>query len=245
MSLPNLIKPKHNYELIRIGKNNDGGYLVGTNTVNKTGNLISFGISDDWSFEENFFNINKNINIYAFDNVLDKNWLFKKFIKNLIRFFLLKISFKELKISLINVFKINYLKKKLNLVKKNISYNDVLVFANKKNIFFKIDIEGSEYRILDEIVQIQDQLTGLVIEFHDIDLHQKKIENFIKNINLEITHIHPNNYSLPDKNGNPTTIELTFEKNPLKKNDLPLNLPNELDQKCDPKSEEYKINFYE
>ena len=29
-------------------------------------------------------------------------------------------------------------------------------------------------RILDEIVQIQDQLTGFVIEFHDIDLHQKK-----------------------------------------------------------------------
>ena len=32
MSLPNILKPKKNYLLSRIGKDNDGGYLVGKKT---------------------------------------------------------------------------------------------------------------------------------------------------------------------------------------------------------------------
>ena len=49
-----------------------------------------------------------------------------------------------------------------------------------KNLFFKIDIEGSEYRLLEELVEFQGTMCGLVIEFHDIDLHIEKINNFIK-----------------------------------------------------------------
>ena len=46
-------------------------------------------------------------------------------------------------------------------------------------IFLKIDIEGSEYRILDDLIRYQDLIKGLVIEFHNIDLHMEKILNFI------------------------------------------------------------------
>ena len=55
-------------------------------------------------------------------------------------------------------------------------------------------------------------MTGLVIEFHDVDLHQEKILEFINNFNLELTHIHPNNFGLKDDNGDPKVIEMTFEK---------------------------------
>ena len=54
MSLPKILKPEHNFKLIRVGKNNDGGYLVGKKSILNSENLISLGISDDWSFEEQF-----------------------------------------------------------------------------------------------------------------------------------------------------------------------------------------------
>ena len=54
MSLPNIFKPLKNFKLSRVGRDNDGGYLVSNHSILKAKNLISFGILDDISFEENF-----------------------------------------------------------------------------------------------------------------------------------------------------------------------------------------------
>ena len=54
MSLDNSLKPKFQYQLNRLGKKNDGGYLVGQETIKKAEVLISFGIKNDWSFEKRF-----------------------------------------------------------------------------------------------------------------------------------------------------------------------------------------------
>ena len=56
MSFDKILKPKYNYDLIRIGRDNDGGYLVEKKSLENTQSLISLGISDDWSFEEQFLN---------------------------------------------------------------------------------------------------------------------------------------------------------------------------------------------
>ena len=36
MNLPYIFKPLHEYDLVRLGKDNDGGYLIGLNTIKKT-----------------------------------------------------------------------------------------------------------------------------------------------------------------------------------------------------------------
>ena len=63
MSLPNNLKPKKNYLLSRIGKDNDGGYLVGKKNKTDNINLISLGISNDWSFEDHFLKLYPNTKI--------------------------------------------------------------------------------------------------------------------------------------------------------------------------------------
>ena len=63
------------------------------------------------------------------------------------------------------------------------------------NVFLKIDIEGSEYRILDQLIENQKKINGLVIEFHDCDLHFDRINRFIQSFELDLVHIHVNNYS--------------------------------------------------
>ena len=63
--LPLFLKP-YNVEidsLIRIGPNSDGGYVIHRDSINLTKKIISCGLSDDWRFEKNFVELNKNCSI--------------------------------------------------------------------------------------------------------------------------------------------------------------------------------------
>ena len=53
-------------------------------------------------------------------------------------------------------------------------------------------------------------MCGLVIEFHDIDLHIEKIKNFINSFNLTLTHVHPNNYGAVDSKWKPHCYRVNF-----------------------------------
>jgi len=44
------LSPKKKYNLIRLGRNFDGGYLVDKQSIKQTKTFISLGINDDWSF---------------------------------------------------------------------------------------------------------------------------------------------------------------------------------------------------
>ena len=239
MSLPLSFKPEGEFELLRIGPNGDGGYLVGKKSLYNTKNLISFGIFDDWNFEKNFLKKNNLIKVDCYDNVLSVTWLFKNIFKFLINF---KFNQTLRKINIF--FDYFFIKKKINFNKKEIVSKDLIeISKNKKNIFLKIDIEGAEYRILDDILNIESDLVGMIIEFHDVDLHIERIENFLKNLKfLKLIHIHPNNYGKYNFENDPTLIEITFEKDPnlISKE---LHLPNKLDYKNKPNSKDIKLRF--
>jgi len=242
MSLGKIFKPVANYELIRLGRSNDGGYLVGKNSINNSEHLISMGLDLDWSFEEDFKKKKDKINIICFDNNLDKKFILKKIVTQII----LIIFNQNLKylISLIkNYINFNIFLRKVKYQKKKITYSDISKIQNNiNNIFFKIDIEGSEYRILDELIKIKNKITGIVIEFHDIDLHRLKIENFINNIGLKLVHIHPNNFGGIDKFGNPYLLELTFDKEPIVLN-VANTLPHKYDMKNNPDADDINLTF--
>ena len=239
MTLPLILKPKGLYSLARIGPNNDGGYLVGEKSIHNSKYLISLGIFDDWAFEKEFFDKNNNIQIYCYDDVLSAFWLLKNIFKFLVNL-KFKLTFKKIKI-FIDYFLI---KKKINFNKKKIVSKDLLkISKGKKDILLKIDIEGSEYRILNDILEIEVDLIGLVIEFHDVDLHLEKIIKFIKSLKyLKIIHIHPNNFGNISFDNKPTIIEITFEHNPeLISKDF--DLPNPLDSKNDPTCDDINLKF--
>jgi len=95
---------------------------------------------------------------------------------------------------------------------------------------------------LDDIIEYRDRISGIVIEFHDIDCHLDKIVKFIKNINLNLVHIHANNYSEYNYDNIPTTLELSFSKS-LKILNKNLSLPHPLDQKNNPDAADLEILF--
>ena len=242
MSFPKNFKPSKKFDLIRLGNDNDGGYLVGKNTISRSNFLVSLGVGDDCSFEKDFLKYNKKVNIYCYDRYpLGKNYFIKEIIKSLIildfknvyHFFKVMMDYKY-------TFKNDKVKKRL------IRYKSLTKIINENqldcDVFLKIDIEGAEYRILTDILENQNIFTGIIIEFHDVDFHKQKIKLFIDSLNLSLTHIHENNSSIIDTENDPTCIELTFEKTPLVVDENPV-LPHLLDQKNFPHLKNKKINF--
>ena len=235
MPIPLSLKPKYEYDLIRIGSRNDGGYLIEKNSLFESEFLLSFGISTDWSFEKEFIGKN-NVNLKCFDGSIDdlfwlewKNKAIKK---------ALKFSFREI---------YNYLKTKLSFheffntqnfacfyigkKKGQIGIDEIINKIPHKKIFFKIDIEGSEYEILDQLIKHKSRVSGIAIEFHDCDKNIESISDFIKKIDMPVVHIHANNYDPVNKIGIPKTIEITFSCNPSiigKQSKLPhkFDMPN-------------------
>lgn len=231
MTINSLLKPKKKFKLHRIGGPNDGGYLIGENSLKKSEILISFGIDDNWQFEKDFKTKNYNCKIQCYDDKPILKYLVKKLIIELLFLpYHRRLNFvKYFK----NIIEFLNIRKKIHFFQKKIFYDDlnkILNNTSSNNIFLKIDIEGSEYRILDEIIKNQNKIIGIVIEFHDFDYHKNIIYDFYKKLNLDIIHIHPNNGAPVDKNGDPIVIELTFEKNPIVIGDNPV-LPNKLDMK--------------
>ena len=242
MSLSLFFKPKHNYFLERIGKENDGGYLINSESILKSDYLLSFGIFDDWSFEKSFKKYNKNAKIFCYDDIISLNFVFTRSIKKII-LDLIKFKFNNIFKNLYNIIDYIFINYKIKFYKKKIIAGDIQeIIKNLDKVFLKIDIEGSEYDILEDILKVQNKISALIIEFHDVDKNRDVIERFIEKFKLNLTHIHPNNYGKLDKNNDPIIIELSFEKYPkiLEGN---VTLPNILDQKNNPKKNDIFLKF--
>ena len=243
--LPNSFKFNPACDLVRIGGEYDGGYLVSKSDIKNCELLISLGIFDDWRFEKDFIQIS-NRRVEAYDGSLSlRFWITRSIIqtlKNPFNFYIFRkfFSYKSLFKGKNKLFK-----KYVGLNSDNVDHctlDDILKNKTEKNIFLKIDIENSEYRLLDQILLYENKICGMVIEFHDCDIHLEKITNFLNETSLTLVHVHANNYApirLDDKL--PITLELTFSKN----SDTMCfsDLPHKFDMPNDKHSPEIKLNF--
>jgi hypothetical protein len=245
--LPKFFSIKQPTDLVRIGKGYDGGYIVSKSDIQKTDVLIGLGINDDWSFEEDFLS-QKKVSIYAYDASVNKNFFLKQLIKSVVRVDNLKIFVHWLNVLL--RYKKFFSQPNVIHIKKFVGLNsidnihctfaDVLKETNSDNIFLKIDVEGSEYRFLDDIVANEERITGMVIELHDVDIHLNEIENFINRFNLNLVHVHANNYAPTRANDDlPLVLELTFSKH--SNNFKEPKLPHNLDMPNNKNRSEYEI----
>ena len=135
--------------IIRLGKDYDGGYLVNLNDVQKTKTLISFGIKDDYSFEKDFSKIN-DCEILCFDReyIIDQNDNFFKNHRKIIR-------------------------KHVDTLKtETTECFDDIINSKENGIFLKCDIEGAEYELLDTIIRYSKIFSGIVIEFHNTNIYE-------------------------------------------------------------------------
>ena len=220
--LPNFLRPYHidDQKLVRVGPKLDGGYVMDKKSILNTDIIITCGLNDDWEFEKFFLKINTKCIVEAYDHTIDKKFWIERFKKDIKHFFLLK----KIRLSkIINIFKyLDYLnffqnQNKHHILKigtKNIENKEITI--NKilqayQNVILKIDIEGDEYKILEQVLYNSNKINTLIIEFHNIHKNIDKIKNFIsKSKILKLIHIHSNNYGGSNKDGDPNVVELTF-----------------------------------
>ena len=238
MQKGNVILTKYDFQpfkfdfLVRRGQlNGDGGYLIPNNI--KTDLLISFGLGDNWKFENDLIKFGQANNFIVFDHTQNLfNFSKQVFFRIRPRNFKLNLLMGRV-IVLIRYFRdFTILRKKH--IKKKISkngslfssvskFNEINVteifqeFVNSENskIFLKIDIEGSEYEIIEEIMTYYKQIRIIVIEFHNII---RKVEEFEKILILlkskySLIHTHINNNGAFNSDMIPEICEFTFISN--------------------------------
>ena len=226
--MENLIVYESPFVKQRIGKENDGGYVI-VDLPDTYDLFISGGISDDISFEESMLNLYPNLICYAFDGTVEE--LPNK--NNRIKFYKKNIG---------------------NFNNDNVT-NLHEYIRPFNNIFMKMDIEGHEFRVMPTIIEanLMHKIKQLVIEIHspgDIqlypyyfnglsDIDNVKMFDLLHNINKTHTliHFHGNNgCNLQSVDGIvlPHVFELTYIRNDFYLTEKVKNtepLPTPLDMK--------------
>jgi hypothetical protein len=119
--------------------------------------------------------------------------------------------------------------------------------AGTGKVFVKMDIEGAEYRVLDDVLSFADRVLGFAIEFHDTGPLRLVFERSMAAARrrFEIVHVHANNFAAPYRDGLPEALEITLARKDLvgtasRRAELPLP---ELDQPNDPRHPDYRLTF--
>ena len=174
--LPKELKPQQNdiKNLIRVGHKFDGGYVIDKRTVQYTKNILAFGLGDEWSFEKEYLKLNKSCNIFVYDHTVNGRFWRNRLFKDIIDF----LKLKKLRLrKILNIFK--YFQYKIFFNKKNIHYIKKIVsksentneasldqaFNDLDDVLLKIDIEGDEYKIINDIKKYEKKISCLIIEF--------------------------------------------------------------------------------
>lgn len=245
IKLPLFLKPKSMFPLMRIGGDGDGGYLVDTRILNC--DLLSIGIAGDWRFEKQWLINNPNAKIGTFDGSISGVFFFRKAFQSLFRIHKPSLLFRNIRVfyEYFIFLKKNTNFSKLFIGKKDnfISFNDAINKASLRKPFcVKIDIEGSEYEILDQILENQSDISALLIEFHDPIKNLDKITKFIDKFNLKIANTHVNNCLPRSKNAElDPCIEVSFSSKEVSLEKA--EIPHHLEQPNDPKCKDFKVFF--
>jgi hypothetical protein len=212
------------YNLIRIGKKKDGGYLI-PDILNKINYCFSPGVGLSTDFEDHLKK--KKILSFLADGTVDDPSTTNK-----------KYSFIKKNLDTFNDHKCMTLKKWISdklSCEKNV---------NKLGLMLQMDIEGSEIKIINHTKNSDlKKFKVMLIEFHyfqsivtkgGLKIYNKIFSKILKN--FIIVHIHPNNccgFSKINSINIPNVMEFTFlNKNIIKyKKLLTYNMPHKYDYK--------------
>lgn len=205
------------YRFVRIGRQNDGGYVMVDDFKNRR-IAYSIGIADDVSWDSDM--AKRGFDVYMYDHTIeglpesnDKFHYFK-----------------------------TGLGSSANSSDPSIKTLDAMLrdngHENEYGMVLKVDIEGTEYDVFSEIDEnILNRFSQIVIEFHGLvqNEHERKMKSALEKLNQthQLVHLHPNNYGSYILSGHkvlPELIEATYLlKSEYKFKHKKMCFPTELD----------------
>lgn len=159
---------KSQHEKLRIGRENDGGYVICEIPNINYECLLSGGIETDLSFEEDFCKKYENIPCFAYDGTIN--------------------SIKT------NEKRIYFVKQNIGYHNNEKVTNLHHIIKRFNNIFIKMDIEGGEIDWMESLTDEHlNKFSQMVIEFHSpFSARENEVFKKINKTHL-LVHFHPNN----------------------------------------------------
>ncbi|MCC7439582.1 MAG: FkbM family methyltransferase [Armatimonadetes bacterium] len=118
------------------------------------------------------------------------------------------------------------------------------------DVVLKMDIEGSEYEVVADIIRHQSRISCITGEFHDLDSRTEEFNRMMVALleHFRVIHIHGNNCGAYDHTNNfPTIVEITFINAALLDGDAPHSARRyprpDLDAPNEPTIPEYELRF--
>jgi len=202
-----------NQYLVKLGGFKDGGYVADYFSLIKSKVLISGGVGSNVRFESDFYDINQSIKIVLVDPTVS---VIRMIVRGFYHFAKKGQSgFRSLSEVMNYFFLIQYAKLIKKYLGTSFGVNEVLaemkLNLSETDVFIKLDIEGAEYDLLNNIVQIKQNLTGVCIEFHDLHHagNRDKLMNFLEDLNFFIVHVSVNEVCVTNSSY-PSVLEISL-----------------------------------
>jgi mannosyltransferase OCH1-like enzyme len=189
-------------EKIRVGNQHDGGYVIPKLALEHTGQLFSYGINNDITFDEHYIELTQfKKKAFGFDHTIDG---IKTFYGD--HFTLFKEGLSALETPQTNNFLIHFER-----------------YGDQSQTLLKIDVEGAEYEYFlnTDCFFLSKVAKCIVVEFHWLSQPEYRSQ-FVQilhrlNPHYHICHVHGNNHDtlFTHQEGNsqyvfPNVIEITF-----------------------------------
>jgi hypothetical protein len=250
-------------DLVRVGKDGDGGYVVSRAGIEATRLLLSFGISVDWSFEEDMLSRVPVARLFAVDRrpSISTMGFAMRAARGVLRRRLGEVKhwwhitrefhrfFRPATRTYRSALLVGHPQRR-GLTWDALAAETGLASMPPASVFVKMDIEGSEYDVLPFVLADATVINTIVIEFHDLDKRWEAFEALARQLDETFApvHMHGCNFApLVPGTACPTVIEATFLNRALLPTPAARSVakyPIEgLDQANDPGSPDYQLDF--
>lgn len=165
------------FELVRIGRKNDGGYLMLNDFADNDGTAYSFGICDDVSWDKNM--ASRGYDVFMYDHTVEK------LPEENSRFHFFRQGIAD------GVTQDERLKTLEYFIEQN-------HHEEKRNMILKMDVEGAEWGFIESVKpDTLRKFSQIVLEFHGINEYETsehKLKLLAKiNMTHQLIHLHINN----------------------------------------------------
>jgi hypothetical protein len=217
----NFLRPRVFNNLSRMGNIADGGYALTTSALSESSHFLSLGLGENWSFENVVRNVNPKAPIDIYDHTVSLAFFTNKALKGIVKFLLLQDSFSNLKSRFTRLKQYFKFWKRSNLnrhhqveITRKVFKEVLSEYPGNSRIGLKVDIEGSEWEILESIGQEKKKFEFILLEIHHFDQHEAELEKFLNDVQdcFTLSHLHANNFEPLGSNGFPKVFELTLLK---------------------------------
>ena len=190
-----------NFKYERLGKINDGGYIVVSDkadSLSASKIAYSFGISDDVSFDLDL--AKRGYEVFMYDHTIKKLPQYNE------HFHWQKLGLAASPDPSL----------KLDALTNMIRTND---HENISGMFLKMDIEGYEWEVFNSLpMDILEKFDQIVLEIHDLLDYDESIEKHLSALSKiaqthQAVHVHANNFGCVNYCGNlvtPSFLEVTY-----------------------------------